>query len=306
MVLIAGGRLRLNVADDDFVRPWRPHETVVLQHGFCRNGGFWAPWVPYLGHEFRVLRPDLRGCGKSSDPGPDYELTIDDYVDDLIRVMDQLEVDTAHYIGEATGAFIGMAAAARHPGRIRSLTLFNTPSGADHRTREVFALGYPSWAAAVRDLGVEGWWRRAGAAAGRGGSHASEDRAAAEHYAREVGRTPVHVAIAMLSLSSAIDVPSLLRGVSVPTRFLTTTRYSFNTSREQLESLARHVPGAVIKEFDVRNRGGLYCFHDSETIAPEVIEFLRSVDGPGARAGSLQCPKSTVPERASTRGCGPT
>ena len=274
MVLVEGGGLPLNVADDDFVRPWRPHGSVVLQHGFCRNGGFWAPWVPYLGHEFRVLRPDLRGCGKSSDPGPDYEPTIEDYVDDLIRVMDQLGVDAAHYIGEATGAFIGMAAAARHPRRIRSLNLFNTPSGADRRTQETFAMGYPSWAAAVAQLGVEGWWRQMGAAAGR----APDDVSAGEHYTREAGKTPVHVAIAMLTLSSAIDVPGLLHGVSVPTRFLTTTRYSFNTSREQLESLACQVPGAVIKEFDVRNRGGLYCFHDSDTIAPEVVEFLRSVD----------------------------
>lgn len=288
-MMVEGGGLALYVADDDFVRPWRPHESVVLQHGFCRNGGFWASWVPHLGHNFRVLRPDLRGCGKSGDPGPDHELSIDDYVSDLFRVMDQLGVETAHYIGEATGAFIGMAAAAKEPGRIRSLNLFNTPSGAGPRTRQVFGMGYPSWADAIRQLGVEGWWRQAGAAgAAAHGSHRShstrrttgqtpDDLAASEHDAREVGKTPVHVAIAMLTLSSTLDVPGLLRGVTVPTRFLTTTRYSFNTSREQLESLAGSVPGAVIKEFDVRHRGGLYCFYDSETIAPEVVEFLRSV-----------------------------
>lgn len=285
MALIDGG-LPLYVADDDFVRPWRPQEAVVLQHGFCRNGGFWAPWVPYLGHDFRVLRPDLRGCGRSADPGPEYQLSIDDYVGDLFRILDSLGIEAVHYLGEATGAFIGMAAATKEPGRIRSLNLFNTPSGADSRTQDVFAMGYPSWADAVRRLGVEGWWRKAGAAGtaarrSRGTPATGEtpdDLAASDHYAREVGKTPVHIAVAMLTLSSTLDVPDLLRGVTVPTRFLTTSRYSFNTSREQLESLADAVPGAVIKEFDVRNRGGLYCFHDTETIAPEVLAFLRSAD----------------------------
>jgi 3-oxoadipate enol-lactonase len=287
MTLVADGTLALYVADDDFVRPWRGHQAVVLQHGFCRNGGFWAPWVPYLGHEFRVLRPDLRGCGKSADPGPDAQLTIGDYVGDLFRVMDHLGIESAHYIGEATGAFIGMAAAAKEPGRIRSLNLFNTPSGADSRTRQVFAMGHQSWADAVRELGVEGWWRSAGAAGSaargnegtrRAGGTTPEELAASEHYAREAGKTPVHVAIAMLSLSSGLDVPGLLAGVTAPTRFITTARYSFNTSRDQIESLASHVAGAVVKEFDVRNRGGLYCFYDAETIAPEVAGFLRAVD----------------------------
>lgn len=287
MALIDDG-LALHVADDDFVRPWRPHEAVVLQHGFCRNGGFWAPWVPLLGHHFRVVRPDLRGCGRSSDPGPDTPLATDDYVDDLFRVLDALGLERVHYVGEATGAFIGMAAAGRCPDRIRSLTLFNTPSGADAMTQEVFALGFPSWAEAVRRLGVEGWWRMAGPPSPNA---SSEELAAADHYAREVGTTPVHVAIAMLTLSTTIDAPDLLRGVTAPTTFVTTSRYSFNTSRQQLQHLADQVPGSAIMEVDVRNRGGLYCFYDAEAIAPQVVDLLQRFDG---QAGS------------SERGSGPT
>ena len=85
----------------------------------------------------------------------------------------------------------------------------------------------------------------------------------------------------MLTLSATLDIPSLLRRVRVPTRFVTTSRYSFNTSREQLEGLAGCVPGAVIKEFDVSNRGGLYCFHATDAIAPDVVEFLRAFERDG-------------------------
>jgi pimeloyl-ACP methyl ester carboxylesterase len=286
--IINSEAVSLYVADDDFVRPWRDHYAVVLQHGFCRNSGFWLPWVPLLAGHYRVVRPDLRGCGRSSDPGPDHRLTIDDYVNDLFAVLDGLGIDSAHYVGEATGAFVGMAAAQRRPDTIRSLTFFNTPMGASASTQQVYSLGHESWADAIRALGVEGWWRQAGQAesASRGSSQpssggalAQELHAASEYYIREAGRTPAHVAIAMLSLSSGLDVTELLRGVTRPTRFIAPAKYSFNTSREQLCQLAALVPGATVQEIDVRNRSGLYCFHSAEIIAPDVLEFLLSVDG---------------------------
>ena len=90
--------VRIHVEDDDFVEPWRDHETVLMQHGFCRNAEFWSTWVPYFGRNYRIVRPHLRGHGFSSDPGPTYKLTLDDLIADLIGVLDTLKIDSVHYL----------------------------------------------------------------------------------------------------------------------------------------------------------------------------------------------------------------
>ena len=46
---------------DDFTDPWKPAETLWIQHGFGRSSRFWYHWVPPLAAHYRVLRRDMRG-----------------------------------------------------------------------------------------------------------------------------------------------------------------------------------------------------------------------------------------------------
>ncbi len=55
----------------NFTDPWKPTETIWIQHGFGRSSQFWYHWVPPLSAHYQVLRSDLRGHGQSADPGPD-------------------------------------------------------------------------------------------------------------------------------------------------------------------------------------------------------------------------------------------
>ena len=32
--------------DDDFTEPWKPRQTILIQHGFGRTSQFWRQWVP--------------------------------------------------------------------------------------------------------------------------------------------------------------------------------------------------------------------------------------------------------------------
>ena len=57
---------------DDFTDPWSNAPTLILQHGYGRTSDFWFQWVPYLSRFFKVVRPDLRGLGKS---GKDFDLS---------------------------------------------------------------------------------------------------------------------------------------------------------------------------------------------------------------------------------------
>jgi len=91
---------------DDFTDPWSQPETILMLHGFCRNSRFWYAWVPILGRHFRVVRPDLRGCGKSDVPAPGFAWSLAQYHDDLIAFMDIAKIERAHFVGESMGGMV--------------------------------------------------------------------------------------------------------------------------------------------------------------------------------------------------------
>ena len=64
----AGGPTDRFFRDDWFGEPWRKPQAVVLIHGALESGVVWFAWVPTLAKEYRVLRPDLPGCGLSTVP----------------------------------------------------------------------------------------------------------------------------------------------------------------------------------------------------------------------------------------------
>ena len=51
--------------EDWFGEPWRKPETAVLIHGNAESSIVWYAWLPRMAQEFRVLRPDLPGLGRS-------------------------------------------------------------------------------------------------------------------------------------------------------------------------------------------------------------------------------------------------
>lgn len=55
---------------DDFTDPWRPAQTVLLVHGLAESTEAWRAWVPHFSGQYRVVRVDLRGFGRST-PMPD-------------------------------------------------------------------------------------------------------------------------------------------------------------------------------------------------------------------------------------------
>ena len=87
------GNLRLYYEDDNFTDPWAPSETVILHHGNAKNSQLWYAWVPLLA-EFRVIRLDARGFGKSSIPEPGYPWSLEGFATDVANLMDYLEIES--------------------------------------------------------------------------------------------------------------------------------------------------------------------------------------------------------------------
>ncbi|MBL8351137.1 MAG: alpha/beta fold hydrolase [Burkholderiaceae bacterium] len=101
----------------------------------------------------RMVGAMLRYTLRLPVPAP-YQLR--DMADDAIGVLDALGIRSAHVVGASMGGMIAQHMAARHPTRVRSLTLIMTTSGARHlpqpalRTRQ--ALMSRPRSAAVADV----------------------------------------------------------------------------------------------------------------------------------------------------------
>jgi 3-oxoadipate enol-lactonase len=102
-------------------------EFVIMLHGIGGNRINWTDQIATFATYFHAAAWDARGYGESDDyDGP---LDFANYADDLVRVLDHFGAAKAHVIGLSMGGRIAMDFAARHSGRLATLTLCDTHKG---------------------------------------------------------------------------------------------------------------------------------------------------------------------------------
>lgn len=98
---------------------------VLLLHGSGPGVSAWANWrltLPALAEDFRVIAPDLVGFGFTERPtSPSYDLAT--WTDHAVAVLDALEVDRCHVVGNSFGGAVAMSLAIHHPDRVNGLVL---------------------------------------------------------------------------------------------------------------------------------------------------------------------------------------
>jgi 3-oxoadipate enol-lactonase len=131
---LAQGRPSSNFSTDDvfyredwFGEPWRKPEVAMLIHGNDESSVVWFGWVPRMGQEFRLLRPDLPGFGQSRIPAG-FEWSLSSLATFAAQVLDKAGVESAHIIGAKTGGAIAMQFAADYPTRTRTLAVVSGPA----------------------------------------------------------------------------------------------------------------------------------------------------------------------------------
>ncbi len=99
--------------------------TVLLIPGFSTPYNIWDPTYDALTQAgFRVLRYDLFGRGWSDRPKAAYDA--DFYVKQVAGLLDALEIhEPVDVAGVSMGGPIAVTFAARHPGRVRRVLLFD-------------------------------------------------------------------------------------------------------------------------------------------------------------------------------------
>ena len=203
----------------DYLPPWQdqPSQTCFLYHGYARNMAFWQPWVPLLANDFKVLRMDQRGCGQTTIPPKDYEYTFQALVQDAIDLLDHLNIDRVHWVGESSGGIVGLAMALTHPDRLLSLTLCDTPFKRPSHIDSTYTLGEVDRATAFAKYGV-GEWCRQTLSYRLDTNKASHELC--EWYIAQMGAVPVHVANSLEKMIGSGDLWPHLPNIKIPTLIL--------------------------------------------------------------------------------------
>lgn len=109
-VSVEGGKLYYEIAGKG--------ENIVLLHDGMVNNRIWDEQFPVLAGNYRVIRYDRRGYGKSSDPETKYS-----HIDDLNQVFIQLKADQAIVFGMSSGGGLAINFALTYPEKVNGLVL---------------------------------------------------------------------------------------------------------------------------------------------------------------------------------------
>jgi 3-oxoadipate enol-lactonase len=261
--------LELHYEDDNFTDPWLSAPAMLLQHGFSRHGRFWYNWVPLLGREFRILRPDMRGMGRSTMPAERYKPSLATFAGDVRGLLDHLGIDQVVFVGESFGGIIGLQFAHAYPERTRALVLCNTPCRLPHgELRQRFAAG-GDWDAALGQ-GVGTW------------SSATIDmrldtRVAPEGlkawYIAEMDRTSPTVARKLQAYLDTLDFREQLREITVPTLLLVGEETP-TSPLDQQQFMASQIPNCRLAVYPKLGHG--INVLKPEWCAQQMREFLES------------------------------
>ncbi len=93
--------------------------ALLLLHSLGTTMEIWAPQVPVLARQYRVIRMDLRGHGLSGATPGDYSMA--SLAADAVAVLDALGVAAAHVAGVSIGGRLCLELAAAHPTRVLSI-----------------------------------------------------------------------------------------------------------------------------------------------------------------------------------------
>jgi pimeloyl-ACP methyl ester carboxylesterase len=99
-------------------------EPVLLIHGLGSSGADWAFQQPVLEPRFRVIMPDLPGCGRSDAVASG--CTIRGFAQSLWALLDHLGMAQPNVVGFSLGGAVALEMALQRPAAVPRLVLINS------------------------------------------------------------------------------------------------------------------------------------------------------------------------------------
>jgi pimeloyl-ACP methyl ester carboxylesterase len=225
--------------------------------------------LPAYTEHFTCISVDLPGSGESDKPPGPY--STETYADQLAAFLAAIGVERAHVAGVSLGAAVGMHLAARHPDRVKTLSLHSAWPATDEYLRTVLGL----WRAlagalpTVADAVIEGIFPFC---------FMPEMYVERPEYAHALadfvrGR-PVQPLDAFMAQTDAVlahDASSALGAIQAPT-LVTFGAHDLVTSTRFAKPLTSGIVDSELVVFDHLSHAGLH--EDPDAFNGATVEFL--------------------------------
>lgn len=238
-------------------------EPLLFAHGLGGNAVVWFQQLPHFAARYRVITWDQRGFGRSSNiagrAGPKASAS------DQLALLDHLQIDAAHLVGQSLGGWAVLGAAVVAPRRVRSLVLSSSTGGIPPLDLPRFDTTLVRAKHGTRPLGVH---------PAIGDRLPLSDPARAYLYQTfgTFGQRPSDAEFATM-LAETMHDPSALAGLDVPALFICGSRDPVMTP-PLVRDAARRLPRATVVELDLSHST---YFEDPDAWNAAVDGFLGSI-----------------------------
>jgi pimeloyl-ACP methyl ester carboxylesterase len=124
-------------------------EPLLMVHGWSGNTAYFQPLLKPLAEHYRLIIPDLRGHGRSTNPSGRF--TMAQAASDLLALLRHLGLEDVRALGASAGGITLLHMATAEPSPIRSMILVGTGNRFPEACRS-------SMAVSNADEYPESWW----------------------------------------------------------------------------------------------------------------------------------------------------
>jgi 3-oxoadipate enol-lactonase len=240
--------------------------VLVFANSLGSDLRIWDGVVSHLVEDFRIIRYDKRGHGLSDVPAPPYSL--DDFVLDLVGLLDALEIKQATVCGLSVGGVIAQGFAINYPARVRGLVLCDTG----------MRIGsFASWEERIATVKESGLSKLAGPSMERWFAAAFRQNRSVEMqgYANMLLRIPRDGYLGACYALRDADLTRATPKINKPTLVLCGDQ-DIATPPDLGRELAQTIPNARFAL--IEEAGHLTCIEQPETMAHQMMEFFRAAN----------------------------
>ena len=110
---------------------------LILLHGITQSGQIWRSHIVDLAEHYRLIIPDLRGHGRSTNPLNQF--TTKQSALDIFALLDQLEIDQFKAMGISAGGMTLIHMATQQPERVEAMVLIGATTYHPEQARVLYS-----------------------------------------------------------------------------------------------------------------------------------------------------------------------